>query len=57
MPFPTKGAAVSVGGGVFLYLYGFPLTIAAALGLVGFLVMGGLDFTRVVSKTLSRDLT
>ena len=56
MAFPSKGLLVGAVTGSFLYLVGFPGWVAVAFGVLGFLGMGGLHYSKLVVKTLPRDI-
>jgi len=56
MAFPGKGLLVGAVTGSFLYFVGFPGWVAVAFGVLGFLGMGGLHYSKLVVKTLPRDI-
>ena len=56
MVFPSRGLAVSTVTGAFLWFIGFPIWFSVAVLILVFLKMGGLQFLRLVHKTLPNDL-
>ena len=56
MQFPRKEVIGGVAANVFLWLFGFPPWAALLFGTMAFLGMGGLEYFRLVMKTLPKDL-
>ena len=56
MAFPVKALLAAAVTCSLLYLVGFPGWAALAFGTLVFLKMGGLQYTKIVVKTLPRDL-
>ena len=56
MAFPVRGLLIATVTSSLLYFAGFPVWAAVAFGTLGFLRMGGLHYTKIVVKTLPRDL-
>ena len=56
MVFPKKPLLYAVIGIVLLYIWGLPGWVSVGFGMVGFLVAGGLNYCKLVVRTLPRDL-
>ena len=56
MVFPSRAVFVSSVAGSILLLVGFPKWAALTISFLGFLGMGGLQYCRLVYRTLPRDL-
>ena len=56
MAFPTKAAVTGVITGLVMRVFGVPTYIALFFGIMTFMGMGGLLYTKLVFKTLPRDL-
>lgn len=56
MVFPVRAAVVSTATGSFLFLIGFQAWAVILFGFLGFLIMGGLQFLKMVYRTFPRDL-
>ena len=56
MQFPLKAVIGGVAATVFLWLFGFPPWAALLFGTMAFLGMGGVQYIRLVARTLPMDL-
>ena len=56
MVFPTKALLTGVALGVVMRIFGVPTLVSLAFGSLTFMATGGLLYTKLVLKTLPRDL-
>ncbi len=54
--FPKRGLLCGVAGATICYLCELPGLVAVIIGVVTFLGMGGWSYSRIILKTLPRDL-